>query len=1423
MAIINGTINADTLDGTSNNDVITGNGGADLLSGNGGADRFVYAVAADSVPNANWAVPPDGTVTRTWDVITDFTQGVDKIDVSAFLGATDLAWGNTTPNGNSVWFAKSGSSTFVYLDVGGQPPPELMIELQNTTSLVLTANDFIGVTGGATDVNAEPVITSPATYTVAENSAAVGTVTATDADSPVLTYSLVGGGDAARFAINANTGALSFVTPPNFEAPADAGADNVYNLTVQVSDGISNTTQAIAVTVTDVVEAPNSAAPAITSPAAYTVAENATAVGAVTATDADSPVLTYSLVAGGDAALFTIDANTGALSFVTAPNFEAPADVGANNIYNLTVQVSDGALNTTQAIAVTVTDVVNETLTGTAGNNTLVGAGGNDVFTGNGGADLLSGNGGADRFVYAAAADSVPNANWAVPPDGTVTRTWDVITDFTQGVDKIDVSAFLGATDLAWGNTTPNGNSVWYAKSGSSTFIYLDVGGVPPPELMIELQNTTALVPIASDFIGVVGGASGVNVAPVITSPAAYTVAENGTAVGTVTATDADSPTLTYSLVAGGDAARFAINANTGALSFVTAPNFEAPADVGANNVYNLTVQVSDGALNTTQAIAVTVTDVVEAPVITSPAAYTVAENGTAVGTVTATDADSPTLTYSLVAGGDAARFAINANTGALSFVTAPNFEAPLDVGANNVYNLTVQVSDGALNTTQAIAVTVTDVVEAPNNASPVITSPAAYTVAENGTAVGTVTATDADSPTLTYSLVAGGDAARFAINANTGALSFVTAPNFEAPLDVGANNVYNLTVQVSDGALNTTQAIAVTVTDVVEAPVITSPAAYTVAENGTAVGTVTATDADSPTLTYSLVAGGDAARFAINANTGALSFVTAPNFEAPADMGANNVYNLTVQVSDGALNTTQAIAVTVTDVVEAPVITSPAAYTVAENGTAVGTVTATDADSPTLTYSLVAGGDAARFAINANTGALSFVTAPNFEAPADVGANNVYNLTVQVSDGALNTTQAIAVTVTDVANEGIVGTAGNDTLNGTAGNDLINISAGGNDTVAAGIGNDTILAGAAFNTNDRIDGGTETDDTVQIDTLVLDGNYAGGVTFGATTLVNVEEITLAAGNSYSLTTHNATVVASTLSIDGSALGAANILTVNAAAETEAGTSYVITGGAGNDVLTGGAGSDYFDISFGGNDIINGGGGRDTFFAGAALTAADQINGGAGTDFAYLSGNYGAGLTFGANTLLNVEVLVVQAGNNYNLTMNNAMLTGSQQFSVDGYSLGSGNSLTVNAAAETNTGTSYTLAGGAGNDRLIAGAGNDVLIGNGGNDTLTGGTGNDVFDFNAIADRGTSGDVITDFSRSGANGVDVLNLQDLLQTFAGYNGNNAFNGGYLQFNIASGTGTTVRVDTNGGANSYVTLATLTGVLLQQSDTANYVL
>ena len=86
--------------------------------------------------------------------------------------------------------------------------------------------------------------------------------------------------------------------------------------------------------------------------------------------------------------------------------------------------------------------------------------------------------------------------------------------------------------------------------------------------------------------------------APVITSDgggdsASLAAPENQTAVTDVDATDPDvGDTLTYSITGGLDMGAFIIVPSTGVLTFLNAPNFELPTDVGMNNVYDVTVSV---------------------------------------------------------------------------------------------------------------------------------------------------------------------------------------------------------------------------------------------------------------------------------------------------------------------------------------------------------------------------------------------------------------------------------------------------------------------------------------------------------------------------------------------------------------------------------------------------------------------------------------------------------------------------------------------------------------------------------------------------------------------------------------------------------------------------------------------------------------
>ncbi|MEO8279611.1 MAG: type I secretion C-terminal target domain-containing protein, partial [Ideonella sp.] len=142
------------------------------------------------------------------------------------------------------------------------------------------------------------------------------------------------------------------------------------------------------------------------------------------------------------------------------------------------------------------------------------------------------------------------------------------------------------------------------------------------------------------------------------------------------------------------------------------------------------------------------------------------------------------------------------------------------------------------------------------------------------------------------------------------------------------------------------------------------------------------------------------------------------------------------------------------------------------------------------------------------------------------------------------------------------------------------------------------------------------------------------------------------------------------------------------------------------------------------------------------------------------------------------------------------------------------------------------LYGGAGNDTLNGGAGNDRLYGGAGNDTLTGGAGSDVFAWR-FGDQGTGTtagravDTITDFNvASAAQGGDVLDLRDLLQSEVSTNAANPNIGNLLNYlditTSTSGgvTSTEIRVSATGGftngnysAGQETQHITLTGVNL----------
>ena len=151
---------------------------------------------------------------------------------------------------------------------------------------------------------------------VAENTTAVLTVAASDADADTVTLSATGGADRDRFAFNASTGALTFVDAPDYEVSSDVDGNNVYLVQVTADDGSRTTVQDISVMVTNT----NDNDPVLVGAATVNVDENTVAVQTLTADDVDGDDLTFTIDNSSvDAARFFNQFDYRGLAFRVAP------------------------------------------------------------------------------------------------------------------------------------------------------------------------------------------------------------------------------------------------------------------------------------------------------------------------------------------------------------------------------------------------------------------------------------------------------------------------------------------------------------------------------------------------------------------------------------------------------------------------------------------------------------------------------------------------------------------------------------------------------------------------------------------------------------------------------------------------------------------------------------------------------------------------------------------------------------------------------------------------------------------------------------------------------------------------------------------------------------------------------------------------
>ena len=861
-----------------------------------------------------------------------------------------------------------------------------------------------------------------AARSVAENTEAGSTVgdpvTADPKDGDVLTYTLedADGGiddDSANFDIDWATGQILTKEALDFEVTPS------YIVVVRATDpaGVPGPSAADAathevtvnITVTDVNDAPVVAG---TSNVDFeeTMDTQAAWSESYTETDQDTtdPARTWSL-GGADGSKF--DIADGSLTFKKQPDYEKPTDADMDNVYEVTVQASDGKLTGMLKVKVT---VINENEAGTVSLDKVTPVVGIPVT-----ATLKDPDGGISKLTW----------QWSIGDNAASTTPGPIAgaTSDTYTPKAGDVGGPLTATATYFdGQNTPSditdNNNERTAPNLTPPDVERDTRNKPPvfgdedPDTS-GVQNSAATRKVEENTTGTVGAAVD----------------------ATDTKADGSDETLQYSL-SGADMSSFKVDASGQiAVGSGTKLNYEG------KQTYMVTVTATDP-LGASASIPVTieVTNVDEPPEISGDDTISYPEKGTGpVATYTASDPESASVRWSL-GGVDAEDFTIE--NGVLRFAKTPNYESAKG-GASapftNTYVVDVQATDETRRTkSETVTVNVTNVDEDGTvELSALRPQSATAFTAEITDPDGAVTNarwqwSKSSSKNGAYSPIDKATSAIYTpVDDYIGDYLRATV-TYEDPEGEGKTEKMESDFPVQ-GVRGSNMAPEFAADQDPNMPQDQGAAARSVAENteaGSTVGDpVTADPKDGDVLTYTLedADGGiddDSANFDIDWATGQILTKEALDFEVTPS------YIVVVRATDpagvpgpsaaDAATHEVTVNITVTDVNDAPVVAGTSNVDFEETMDTQAawseSYTETDQDTtdPARTWSL-GGTDGSKFDIA--DGSLTFKKQPDYEKPTDADMDNVYEVTVQASDGKLTGMLKVKVTVINENEAGTV------------------------------------------------------------------------------------------------------------------------------------------------------------------------------------------------------------------------------------------------------------------------------------------------------------------------------------------------------------------------------------------------------------------
>ncbi len=517
--------------------------------------------------------------------------------------------------------------------------------------------------------------------------------------------------------------------------------------------------------------------------------------------------------------------------------------------------------------------------------------------------------------------------------------------------------------------------------------------------------STGQLVAPAATTVAVPGAAA-TNSAPVITSVTlGAPIATTGTVTGTVKASDANGDRMTYKATVASAAKGKVTITTAGVFTYTpTATARHAAAKVGATTAVTtdtVTVTVTDAkGAAVTRAVSVPVSPKNSVPTATKTVGTPNATTGVVTGKVTATDADRDPVAYSVPATTAKGTVAIT-SAGAFTYTpTATARHAAARIGATtaaktDTFNVTVTDGYGG-----RLAVPVT-VSVSPKNTVPTATVSIAKPDPVTGIAKGKVTATDADKDTLSFTATKPANGA--VVTAADGSFTYTPTATARATARTSTTaKTDSFTITVADG-YGGTKAVSVTATIAPSnsAPVAGTATATTNSSTGVVTGTVNATDSDKDTLTYNATTATTSKGSAVITSTGTYTYTpTATARHAAARTGAlaavkTDTFTATVTDKYGA-TTAIPVSVSIAPANSAPVTGKPTmSKPNNSDGQVLGTVSATDADKDTLTFSAPATTAKGAVRIDSRTGAFTYTPALAARQSANAATTDQFGVTV--------------------------------------------------------------------------------------------------------------------------------------------------------------------------------------------------------------------------------------------------------------------------------------------------------------------------------------------------------------------------------------------------------------------------------------------